>query len=190
MRLGIDLDGVVADFTGGWIRLYNEEYGTELRPEQIERWHGVLDITHFESKSGFWRWARRGQGPSIFRYFDPYPDALERLAELDRQHEVVIITTKPSWAVHDTYAWLAEHRVPTREVHITAQKWRVPCDIYLDDSPHHLHDLVRTRPAATVCRYVRAWNNPARGLVVVHDWDGFARLVHELSRTGRPPAAW
>ena len=27
LRLGIDLDGVIADFNTGWIRLYNQEFG-------------------------------------------------------------------------------------------------------------------------------------------------------------------
>jgi len=33
MRLGIDLDGVVANFNAGWMRRYNDEYGTDLKPE-------------------------------------------------------------------------------------------------------------------------------------------------------------
>ena len=184
MRLGIDLDGVVADFTGGWIRLYNDEFGTDLTRDQVVRWHGVLDITHFTSKHEFWRWARRGEGPSLFATLDPYDGALARLHDLATEHEVVIITTKPSWAVHDTYAWIADHHLPTREIHVTAQKWRVPCDVYLDDNQFQLHDIERNRPDATVCRFVRPWNHPARNLADIHDWDEFGELVFELSRRG------
>lgn len=182
MRLGIDLDGVVADFTAGCIRLYNQDHGTDLRPAQIEEWHGILDITHFRSMGEFWTWARRGAGPSLFRELETYEGATAWLDRLASAHEVVIITTKPSWAVHDTYAWLADKRIPTREVHITAQKWRIRCDVYLEDNPHQLHDLVRNRPEATVCRFVRPWNHPAPGLVDIHDWDEFGALVHDLSR--------
>jgi 5'(3')-deoxyribonucleotidase len=183
--LGIDLDGVVADFTGGWIRLYNEEFGTELTREEVVRWHGVLDITHFASKHEFWTWARRGDRPSLFATLDPYDGALARLQDLAAEHEVVIITTKPSWAVHDTYAWIAEHRLPTREIHVTAQKWRVVCDVYLDDNPYQLHDIARNRPHATVCRYVRPWNRPGRDLVDIHDWDEFGDVVYRLSHSVR-----
>ncbi len=180
MRLGIDLDGVVVDFTGGWIRLYNEEFGAEITRDQVMRWHGIPDITHFASKREFWQWARRGAGPSIFRDFDMYDGSQRWLGDLAREHEIVIITTKPHWAVHDTYAWIAEHRIPTREIHVTTQKWRVACDIYLDDNPYQLHDLVRNRPEATVCRFVRPWNGPGPGLVDIHDWDAFGSLVRRL----------
>ena len=30
MRLGIDLDGVVANFTKGWMGFYNDQFGTKL----------------------------------------------------------------------------------------------------------------------------------------------------------------
>ncbi len=32
MRLGIDLDGVVADFNAGWMQMHADEFGTELVP--------------------------------------------------------------------------------------------------------------------------------------------------------------
>ena len=94
----------------------------------------------------------------------------------------MVITTKPSWAVHDTYAWIADKRLPTREVHITAQKWRVPCDVYVDDNPFQLHDIVKNRREATVCRFVRPWNRPVDRTVDVGSWDEFGALVHDLSR--------
>ena len=57
--------------------------------------------------------------PSIFRHFDPYPDALDTLRSLDEAgHKVVIITAKPRWAVTDTLRWLADHDVPTTEIHL------------------------------------------------------------------------
>jgi 5'(3')-deoxyribonucleotidase len=182
MRLGIDLDGVVADFTGGWIRRYNAEFGTAIRTEDAVRWRAALDLTHFASMREFWHWARRGDGPSLFREFDTHEGAQAWLHELAGEHEVVIITTKPSWAVHDTYAWIAEKRLPTREVHITAQKWRVACDVYVDDNPYQLRDLVSNRREATVCRFVRPWNAPVAGTVDVAGWDEFGALVHDLSR--------
>ena len=48
MRLGIDLDGVVADFNGGWIRLYNEQFGTDLSKDMVRTWDGPIDISHLK----------------------------------------------------------------------------------------------------------------------------------------------
>jgi 5'(3')-deoxyribonucleotidase len=47
MRLGIDLDGVVADFTAGWMRFYNAAHGTDLKVEDSQNWHDLVHLTHF-----------------------------------------------------------------------------------------------------------------------------------------------
>ena len=58
LRLGIDLDGVVADFTTGWIDRYNAEFGDDLRPEEALTWGAPRELTHFASMTEFWQWAR------------------------------------------------------------------------------------------------------------------------------------
>ena len=179
MRLGIDLDGVVADFTAGWVARYNAEFGTELHRDQIETWGGMLDLAHFETMDDFWTWTARGDNGSIFRHLDTYPGAIDALSRLARRHDIVILTTKPDWAIHDTFAWLSDQRILTREVHITEDKWRVPCDVYLDDAPHQLEELSRQRADATICRFVRPWNEPLTGVRDIHDWDEFEALVQQ-----------
>lgn len=177
MRLGIDLDGVVADFATGWVKRYNGEFDSDLSPEQIDHWDAMGELTHFESMGEFWKWASRSERGSIFRHLDTYPGAVETLRRLSRNHEIVIITAKPDWAVHDTFAWMADHAIPTREIHVTEGKWRVPCDVYLDDSPRQIAELHRNRPEAVVCRFVRPWNEPVFGVRDIRDWDEFEALV-------------
>lgn len=178
MRLGIDLDGVVANFTAGWIGFYNEQFGTHLHEDDVDGWGEIPRLTHFHSMHHFWQWARSLNGASLFRHLDTYPGALETLWQLRWSgHDIVVITTKPGWAIHDTYAWIAEHQLPTREVHITRDKWEVDCDIYLDDSPSQLRNYVTHRPDRTVVRYVRRWNDPIAGAVDVTGWQEFESLV-------------
>lgn len=184
MRLGIDLDGVVADFNAGWIELHRGEFGSDLNPAMVTTWDGLHELGGFADMSAFWRWARgNADRPSIFRHLDVYPDALETLHELDRAgHDIVIVTTKPVWARSDTLRWLADHDIPTNEVHMILDKYRVACDVFLDDSPHVVPSLVRHRPDSLVCRFVRPWNEPVEGAVDVRSWSEFAELVAERSR--------
>jgi 5'(3')-deoxyribonucleotidase len=179
MRLGIDLDGVVADFTAGWIARYNADFGAELRLDQAQTWGAMLDIAHFETMDEFWEWVANSKNGSIFRHLDTYPGALESLNRLAASHDIVILTTKPDWAIPDTFAWLSDQRIPTREVHILEDKWRVSCDVYLDDAPHQLARLARERPDATVCRFVRPWNQPEHRVHDIEDWDEFEALVDQ-----------
>ena len=185
LRLGIDLDGVVADFVAGWISRYNQQFQADLTPASVQTWDGLHTLTHFRNQEEFWKWASDHGGGSVFRHLETYDGATEALHELAMLgHEIVIITMKPDWAVHDTFAWIADHRVPTREVHITSAKWEVSCDIYLDDSPAQLASYVKERPGRLICRFVRAWNDPVEGARDVNGWPEFVGLVKTHASTG------
>ena len=135
----------------------------------------------------FWAWARSNERrPSIFRHLDLLPDALPTLQDLDASgHRVVVISAKPDWAVHETMHWLADNEIPTREVHLTFDKHLVDCDVYLDDAPGVLSDLVEHHPNATVCRFVRPWNDPIAGAVDVQNWSEFHAIVTEITQSSR-----
>lgn len=178
LRLGIDLDGVVADFTTGWMHFYNTAYGTELRVEDSVSWNGLIDLTHFNNMGEFWDWASDLEGRSVFSHLEPFPGAIEALNSLaDDGHHIAVLTTKPDFAIHDTFEWLARYKLPTTEIHILEDKWRVECDIYLDDSPHVLPRLAEERPDSEVCRYVRPWNAPVEGATDVNNFDDFREVV-------------
>jgi 5'(3')-deoxyribonucleotidase len=183
MRLGIDLDGVVADFNAGWMQVHAEEFGTELVPDMVDSWNCLHRLGGFADMGAFWAWASPNERRrSIFRHLQPYPDAVASLTRLAKQgHRVVIVTTKPTWARTDTFRWLADHDVPTSEVHLSDRKYEVDCDVYLDDAPHVLDELVEHRPTATICRFVRPWNEPVRGTQDVSSWAEFVDVVTQRS---------
>ena len=183
MRLGIDLDGVVADFNAGWMSVHAHEFGSDLRPDMVDSWDCLHHLGGFAHMGEFWAWAApKDHRPSIFRHLDPYPNAIDSMRTLVRRgHEVVIVTTKPTWARRDTFGWLSEHDLPTTEVHLTDRKSDVECDVYLDDAPHVLAELVERRPGAVVCRFVRPWNRPVEGTTGIVTWDDFVELVDRMS---------
>ena len=182
MRLGIDLDGVVANFTQGWMNFYNRDFGSNLRFEDSQNWGDLVDLTHFDNIREFWDWSSDLNGHSVFWHLDPFPGAIEALRSLvDDGHHIIVITTKPSFAVGDTHEWIECHRLPAAEIHILEDKWLIDADVYLDDGPHILRPLVHHRPDRTVCRYVRPWNTPVEGALDVHDFDEFREVVDRMT---------
>lgn len=181
MRLGIDLDGVVANFTKGWMDFYNREHGTAFVVADSKRWHDLVDLTHFNDIEEFWNWSSDLDGHSVFWHLEPFAGAVEALGSLVAAgHRIVVLTTKPDFAIADTHEWIEMHGIPTTEIHILEDKWDVDCDVYLDDGPHILPGLVKNRPNRTVCRYVRPWNDHVPGAVDVEDFGEFRAVVDRL----------
>lgn len=187
LRIGVDLDGVVADFNAGWIDLYNREFGTAISSDEVVGWDHMLTLTHFPVMDEFWTWARSAHDDRrcIFRYLGTYPGAVDGLRDLVGRHHVVIVSHKFPWAIPDTLAWLAELEVPLQEIHFLRAKAQVDCDVYLEDAPYQLADLRAGRPDAIVCRFVRPWNKPVEGCVDIHDWSAFVAYVDALEPPSR-----
>ena len=75
-------------------------------------------MTHFETELDFWEWAKEINGSSIFRNLETYENSVEVLTKLALSgHEIVILSSKPWWSIHDTLMWLGENKIPSREIH-------------------------------------------------------------------------
>ena len=188
LRVGLDMDGVLADFNTGWMERYNREFGTRLEASMVRQWHGLERLTHFGSMAEFWTWAR-GEGRSPFRHAPALPGAVEAARRIGRRHRLVIVSSKFEWAIPDSLAWLAEHGIPAREVHFLWDKSLARCDVYLDDAPHQLAHLAAALPEAVVCRMVHAWNAPLAGVHDIHRWSEFEALVERVAQERHVPGA-
>lgn len=181
LRVGVDMDGVVADFNHSWMDRYNREFGSSLKVSQVTSWDGLHRLTHFDSMTEFWLWAQ-GDGHSIFRDAPPMPGAIESLERIGRTHRLAIVSSKFEWAIPDSLTWLATHGVAPREVHFLWDKTKAPCDIFLDDAPHQLENLVVARPDAVICRMVQPWNEPVAGAIDIDDWGAFEALLRRVAQ--------
>jgi 5'(3')-deoxyribonucleotidase len=171
MRIGVDLDGVVADFTEGWTSQYKIDFNKEIKEENITEWGLSKPLTHFEEEIDFWNWAKDFNGSSIFRNLKTYDNAVEVLYEVSKSgHEVVIISSKPWWSIHDTLVWLGENKIPSKEIHFLEDKWKIDCDVYIDDAPHQLKSFVENVPDKLILRFVRPYNRPIEGTKDLNNW--------------------
>jgi 5'(3')-deoxyribonucleotidase len=186
LPIGIDLDGVVADFVGGWIGLMTKQFPGWDPPTEadITDWD-FLDKTVFGQSGAawgsFWSWAAQER---LFSKLDPYPGAVEAIREIGEHSDVVFITARPVWACEDTLRWLDRMGLGRFTVCFNGDKTSIPCSVYIEDAPHFLVQYDRERPKAVTFRMVRPWNSPTAGARDLDGWGGLAveRILFATTR--------
>ena len=190
--LGVDLDGVCADYTGTFRSFVAAELGIDpasmgeqrsWRFEECEGW-GVRDHQHFSALH-----QKAVMDARMFATMDEIDGASDALWALsDAGVYIRIITHRlvVNWghdiAVSDTVAWLqtprpdGRPRIPYRDVCFCAKKADVGADLYIDDAPHNIVALRGARNEA-MC-FDAPYNRHVPGLRAA-DWADVVRIVEE-----------
>ena len=182
--LGVDLDGVCADFYGQ-MRVVAAEWLErpidELTPDVsygLGEW-GIERKDQYESLHRFAVTAR-----NLFRELPMIPGARRVLRRLsDEKYRIRIITHRlfiyyfHAAAVQQTIDWLDHHGIPYWDLCFMMEKDQVGADIYIDDSPRNVENL-RGRELRTIC-FANSTNKHICA-PRANDWDEVYRLVHEL----------
>lgn len=107
MKIGVDIDDVIADFMNPLLKFYAEITGntvlfdsmTSYRFEEV--WGGTREQTIAI--------IRKFYASNAFDLLKPIDGALEALRTLSQNHEIVFITSRHHEAKQKTPAWLAHH---------------------------------------------------------------------------------
>src|SRR5215207_1736700 len=169
MRLAIDVDGVVADFVGGWSAIYEHWWPGRLDSSKLVDWDGIGTGTHFKDEDEFWTWS---DDALVWDSLPVIAGCQGVLYDLHNAgHEVVFVTSRHKETQAATWNWLYAHfaflplemhesnfpPVTTRLFFPGKNKHEVKADLYLDDNPEVLLDLKRWQ--RNTCRFVRPWND-------------------------------
>jgi 5'(3')-deoxyribonucleotidase len=179
--IGIDVDGVIADFVGPVLRYLSKHLGKQLTEQDITR----FDMRAILGDSG-WKavseqlLSKPGHASSLACYPEA-PNAINKLREMGR---VVFVTTpyaeSPTWS-HDRTRWLVEHTgAKLNDVVHCWDKSLFGGDVLVDDAPHHLEAW--TRSGRLAVRMARPWNEGASGQCA-SDLNDVVRIVREYQES-------
>lgn len=146
--LGVDLDGVCADYEGAFRSAVARQTGRSLDsmpPQTVmdaySQWGLTLEA--FEEAH-----RRAVLEDRIFRHMAPLPgvsDALWQLSDAGVWIRIITHRLIFNWAhetsAADTAAWLDAHQVPYRDLCFIGDKPNVGADLYVDDSPANIISL-------------------------------------------------
>lgn len=191
MRCGIDLDGVVYQWSPTAREMLKETFGVVIGESQT--WNWIKDHTTPIQ----WRWLwTEAVARGLFARGDAYPGAIETLRDLmARGDELVILAHRPPGAWMDTLRWLESYEVVPSEMHLYGNggdKGLVPCDWYVEDRLDNALQIAATvfGSGRMVNRSVylmdRPWNRDTDALVgAAKGWLRHVTRVtgwHELRR--------
>ncbi|NTU68581.1 MAG: 5'-nucleotidase [Chlorobiaceae bacterium] len=155
--IGVDLDGVCADFYGRmrvvaaeWFERPIEELSTEVS-YGLSEW-GIADRSHYDSLHRFAVTQR-----ALFSSMEMIPGARKYLRLLsDEGYRIRIITHRlfihyfHATAVEQTVNWLDSHGIPFWDLCFMKEKSQVGADIYVEDTPDNILSL-RSKGLYTIC---------------------------------------
>jgi 5'(3')-deoxyribonucleotidase len=141
MRIGIDIDGCVRDIHAKLVQVYKREMGKDHWCDPPEKWYEYEISKHFSIGDGIWDFWFHAHVEEIYTKALSFPGTNLFSSLVSHGHQIIVLTDQPNPATaRYTVEWIYEH-LPAKEVHFTSKKYLVPCDIYLDDAPHHLKDF-------------------------------------------------
>ena len=185
--LGVDLDGVCADFYGRMREIAAEWF--EVKVQQLTKqvsyglgqW-GVADKEQYQSLHRFAVTQR-----DLFKTEPMIPGARKYLRKLsDEGYRIRIITHRlyihyfHEVAVHQTIEWLDHHGIPYRDLCFMREKDQVGADIYIEDTPENLERL-RMRGHYAIC-FANSTNRHI-GQPRAQTWEEVYRLVKKRAPT-------
>ncbi|MFO7961105.1 MAG: hypothetical protein R6U94_09180 [Nitriliruptoraceae bacterium] len=184
--LGVDLDGVCADYEGAFrssVARQLDRPADSMPPQTIMDAYSQWGLS-FEAFEEAHR--RAVLEDRIFRHMAPLPgvsDALWQLSDAGVWIRIITHRLIFNWAhetsAADTAAWLDAHRIPYRDLCFIGDKPNVGADLYVDDSPANILSLRAAGRTAIVFDQPYNRHLPAPR---ADSWDVVVELVVEELR--------
>jgi len=184
--LGIDIDGVLADFVTSFC-IKVEQVTGKVIGKVPHRWSWYLDegVTEVEADKV---WKEIAAYPHFWYGLGPYPGArqvVEALNHVDGVHDIYFMTTRPPGAKYWTEQWLQDLGFHNPTVLITARKGlacqALGVEVFIDDKPENALEVYRALPpTARVYMLSQPWNAEIREAWADERREGGVQVLEEV----------
>jgi 5'-nucleotidase len=136
-RIGVDMDGVVADLHSEWLKRYNYDYNDNLKSEDVTMWNWHK-LTHPNCQEKIYEYL---DDPGLFENLPVIKGSQEVIEELSRSFDIYFITSPFNLNnIAPKYRWLKKNFgfIAEDRYIFTRDKSVFYGDYLIDDKPSNL----------------------------------------------------
>lgn len=158
-RVGVDVDGVLADLLALLFAHLNTFLGTEYTVDHMKEWD-IATLVPEKERDIFWR--TFATDVKVHRELRPLPGAVEGMRLLSEVADVYIVTAylrqAPTW-VHDRDQWLSDHfGVSDKKIVHTHAKYTFSAKALIDDKPETVIKWQEENPSGIGVLWAQPYN--------------------------------
>lgn len=196
MKIAVDLDEVLGDFVGAFLRWYNHnQLGPRLTREDIVKYY-------FKDLLG---WSKEDELKIMYRFFDdggmaslePMPGALAGVRELAKVHELYVVSGRQSRLQQETEEWVNKYFPGVFKGVYLANQFsldggdvldkgqmckQLGCSVLIDDGSQHVESVMQSGVQVIILNHL--WNSYHRlppQVMRANDWPGIVGAIKQLA---------
>ena len=193
-RIGIDIDGVLRDFSSDLYKVIKEHYPDYIKPGS-ENVYSVEEIrkemTDWDLEDNFnapieeiKRIYREEHAETILGKGTPFVDNVNYLREQIKkdEHTFVAVTSQHPTCCHHTLTWLGKQELGFSSVVFKKgrKKWMVECDYLIDDSPNNYRAWKDGRGGdRNFLLYDQKWNEKINSTNRIYNIEDAIKIIND-----------